>query len=96
MNSSQRLLDHLPTIEERLDRFNQQLADPQVISDPSQLKKIGKERAEVEEIAVKLREFKSLCDQQTEAESLTNSNKQFFEILNSECHIALINLQIEI
>lgn len=86
MNSSQRLLDHLPTIEERLDRFNQQLADPQVISDPSQLKKIGKERAEVEEIAVKLREFKSLCDQQTEAESLvaTESDAEMLEFAENE------------
>lgn len=70
MNDVERILDHLPQIEARLDRLNVELMKPEVLSSHLQLKKLGKERAEVEEIAVMLRDLKSVHDQIEDARSI--------------------------
>jgi peptide chain release factor 1 len=70
MNHAQRLLDHLGQFEARLERLDQRLADPGVLSNLAELKKLGKERAEANEIATKLREFQSLHDRMEEAHAL--------------------------
>jgi peptide chain release factor 1 len=86
MSQSQRLLDHLNQIETRLDDLNRRLSDPDVLSNPVQLKKLGKERAEVDEIAVKLREFKSVHDQLEEARTIieTETDDDMLELARSE------------
>ena len=74
MNQSERFLDHLTRLEDRLDEINRELGDPAVLSDPAQLKRLGKERAEVEEIVNRLRIYKSLSERMKEAEEILRSN----------------------
>jgi peptide chain release factor 1 len=73
MNQTQRLLEHLPQIEARLDEMNGKMSDPAVLSDPSRLRKLGKERSEVEEIAVKLRALKKAHQRYQDAQAMMES-----------------------
>jgi peptide chain release factor 1 len=73
MNPSDRLLNHLPQIEAKLDQLNQRLSSPEVHSNPGELKKLGKERAETEGIAVELRKLRDLETRIGEAEALLES-----------------------
>jgi peptide chain release factor 1 len=57
---AERLLEHLAPLESRLDELNRKLSDPAVLSQPSQLKKLGKERAEAQEVVDKLRELRAV------------------------------------
>jgi peptide chain release factor 1 len=76
MNDVDRILEHLPQIEARLDGLNGELSKPEVLSSPAQLKTIGKERAEVEDIAVLLRGLKSVNDQIEEARSILENETE--------------------
>lgn len=51
--------DKLEQIEKHYDELESQLATPEVVSDPKQLQKIARERANIEEMVAKFREYKS-------------------------------------
>ena len=70
MNSSDRFIDHLSQLEARLDEINTQLGDPQVLSNHSELKRLGKERSEVAEIVGSLREYKTVKTRLDEAREI--------------------------
>ena len=95
MNQPERLIEHLPQIEARLEKIDSELSDPGVLSNPSQLKKLGKERAEVEEIARKLRRFKSVHDQGKEAEAIldTETDPEMVELARNELESARTELE---
>jgi peptide chain release factor 1 len=101
MNQTQRLLDHLPQIESRLDELDRRMSDPAVLSDPGQRKKLGKERAEVMEIAVKLRALKTAHDRHRDARGLMESETDaemvaLAETEAAESEAALLTLEEEI
>jgi peptide chain release factor 1 len=60
MNQSDRFLEHLDQLEARLDEINRRLGEPEALGNPAMLRSLGKERAEVEEIVRKLREYRGL------------------------------------
>jgi peptide chain release factor 1 len=88
MKQTERLLDHLTQIESRLDEIDRQLADPAVLGDPAQLRRLGKERAEVEEIALKLRHLKAARDLLQDAQALLESetDQEMRELAEIEVH----------
>jgi len=54
------LIDKLRTVEAKYDELNQQLADPEVVSDSKRYLKTAKARAELGELVEKFREYKDL------------------------------------
>ena len=70
MSNVERFLDQLDRLESRLEEINAQFSDPKVSSDPAALKKFGKERAEVSELVVLLREFKEATAAREEAQEI--------------------------
>ena len=54
------LIDKLRTIETRYEELNQQLADPEVVSDSKRYQKTAKAHAELGELVSKFREYKDL------------------------------------
>ncbi|NNF05904.1 MAG: peptide chain release factor 1 [Candidatus Eisenbacteria bacterium] len=70
MSQAEKFIEQLERLETRLDEINTLLSDPKVLSDPSQLKKFGKERSEVDELVGKLRLFKASVERKAEAEQM--------------------------
>lgn len=64
------MFDRLAELDRRFEELTQQMADPEVATDPSRLMTIGTERAELEEVVNTWRDLRSLEAQLQEAESL--------------------------
>ena len=54
------MFDKLENVEKRYEELNEKIADPAVIADQSEWKKLMKEHADMEEIVQKYREYKKL------------------------------------
>jgi peptide chain release factor 1 len=52
------MLDKLQQIEKRYEELEQQIASPEIASDPSQLQKLAQERAAIEELVTMYRQYK--------------------------------------
>ena len=57
MKQRERLLSHRDQLEARLGELDQKLMDPEVLGRPPELRKLGKERSEVDTLVRKLREY---------------------------------------
>lgn len=68
------MYDKLEKIEERFHDINEQLGDPDVISDIKRLMEIGKERAKLEPIVEKFNELKKVDSGIEEAKELLSSD----------------------
>jgi peptide chain release factor 1 len=66
----ERLLSHRDQLEARLGELDQKLMDPEVLGKPSELRKLGKERSDVDTLVRKLREYQGACERIDEAETL--------------------------
>ncbi len=73
MNQNDRFLDHLSQLDRRLDEINHELTDPRVLGSPASLKRLGKERAEVQEIVSELRKYESLRNRLDEAREILDT-----------------------
>ncbi len=60
MSGKPSMFDKLQQVEVRFEELNQQLADPQVLSDGARYQKVAKARAEIEELVEKYREWQQL------------------------------------
>ena len=60
MSGKPSMFDKLKQVEARFEELNQQLADPQVLSDGARYQKVAKARAEIEELVEKYREWQQL------------------------------------
>ncbi|MCA9861569.1 MAG: peptide chain release factor 1 [Thermomicrobiales bacterium] len=70
MSATASFLDTLRDIERRFDDLEQQLADPEVASDPQRLQEIGRERAEIEDVVGAFRELRDTEQAISDAEIL--------------------------
>jgi len=66
------MLDQLKRIEERYEELNQQIALPEVASDPQQLQMLARERASIEAVVTKYREYKAACAELEETRAMLN------------------------
>jgi peptide chain release factor 1 len=64
----------LEQLEKRFEELNQQMADPAVISDGDQYRKVAKNRSELEEVVGKFREWKSVEDSLSQARGMLEEN----------------------
>jgi peptide chain release factor 1 len=67
---SKELAQKLTQLEKRFDELTQQMADPAVISDADQYRKVTKEQAELSEIVGKYREWKDVEDSLSQARAM--------------------------
>ena len=80
--------DRLEQIEARYEELSEQLALPEVAADPKQLQKLAQERASVENVVVKYREYKAT------SKTLENTQAMLNDGLDAEM-TALVKQEIE-
>ena len=73
-NGGQGIFALLADVERRYEELEQQMADPEVATDPARLQELGRERAEFEEVVSAYRELKALDEQIAGAEELAHGN----------------------
>ncbi|MBU5594851.1 peptide chain release factor 1 [Amphibacillus sp. MSJ-3] len=64
------MLDKLVTLEERYEKLNELLSDPEVISDPNKLREYSKEQSDLTEIVQVYRQYKEISKQLNEAQEM--------------------------
>ncbi|MDE5414681.1 MAG: peptide chain release factor 1 [Bacillaceae bacterium] len=74
------MLERLQSLEDRYDRLNEMLSDPEVISDSKKLREYSKEQSDLEETVQAYREYKSVVEQYKEAKAMLE------EKLDNEMH----------
>jgi peptide chain release factor 1 len=79
--------DNLEQMEKRYSELEEQIAQPEVASNPKQLQKLAKERASLEDIVVKYRQYKSTI------KALENTKAMLNEKLDGEM-LALVKQEI--
>jgi peptide chain release factor 1 len=69
------MLDKLTEIERTFEGVQERLMDPDVSSNPAELKSLGKTRSDLEPVVETIREYKSILQQISEAEELIGDNE---------------------
>ena len=64
------MFDRLQSLEDRYDKLNQLLSDPEVISDSKKLREYSKEQADLEETVLTYRKYKEAGDELKEAKAM--------------------------
>jgi peptide chain release factor 1 len=77
------MIDKLTDIERKFEGVQERLMDPAVASNPTEMKSLGKTRAELEPVVGVIREYKSVIQQIAEAEELLNDS-EMREFANEE------------
>lgn len=77
------LLEKLEEIERRYEAIERDLQDPAIVSQPSELQRLGKARAEIEEIVEAIREYRRATHDLQEAEELL-SDPEMRELAQAE------------
>lgn len=84
------MLDKLQTLEARYDKLLSMIADPAVQADPAEYRTHTKAVAEIQETVDVYREYKTLLDEQTQAQELAASGDAEMEALAQEELKALV------
>jgi peptide chain release factor 1 len=66
------MLEQLEKLEKRFEELTQQMATPEVLSDPKQLQALAKERASMEDIVTKYQEYKATSKSLEETRTMLN------------------------
>src|SRR6476660_3275031 len=77
------MLEKLLDIEKRFDAIEASYNDPNVVSNPSELQRLGKARASLESLVVVIRDYKKTLDAVKDTESML-SDPEYKEIANEE------------
>lgn len=65
-----RVLDRLQTLEDRYNKLNEMLSDPEVINDTKKLREYSKEQAGLEDVVQAYREYKEVTSQLADAKEM--------------------------
>ncbi|KHF38362.1 peptide chain release factor 1 [Halalkalibacter okhensis] len=68
------MLDRLQLVEDRYDRLNELLSDPDVINDSKKLREYSKEQSDLEETVQVYREYKEVHEQHKDAKAMLEEN----------------------
>ncbi|WP_053218122.1 peptide chain release factor 1 [Virgibacillus senegalensis] len=69
------MLDRLQSLEDRYDKLNELLSDPEVISDTKKLREYSKEQAGLEDVIQAYREYKDVTIQLDDAKAMLEDEK---------------------
>lgn len=64
------MFDRLQAVEDRYERLNELLSDPEVINDSKKLREYSKEQSDIQETVMTYREYKSVKEQIQDAKSM--------------------------
>jgi peptide chain release factor 1 len=64
------VIDRLQAVEDRYERLNELLSDPEIVNDPKKLKEYSKEQSGIQETVNVYREYKEFREQLQEAKSM--------------------------
>ena len=80
------MLDKLDFIEERYEELNKAIADPEIINNQQEWKKLVKEHAEIEEIVTVYREYRNILEEIEEIQEMLQDkpDPEFKEMLDQE------------
>ncbi|WP_028784121.1 peptide chain release factor 1 [Thalassobacillus devorans] len=68
------MLERLQSLEDRYEKLNELLSDPEVISDPNKLREYSKEQSDLEETVQAYREYKDISTQLDDAKVMLKDN----------------------
>ncbi|MFQ3546603.1 peptide chain release factor 1 [Halobacillus rhizosphaerae] len=66
------MIDRLQTLEDRYEKLNELLSDPEVISDTSKLREYSKEQSGLQDTVTAYREYKDVASQLDDAKAMLN------------------------
>ena len=80
------MLDQLVNLEERYEKLNELLSDPEVISDTDNLRKYSKEHSDLSEVVQLYREYKDVTEQIADAKEMQadESDPEMKEMIQAE------------
>jgi len=99
------MLDQLERIDKRYQELDQQIATPEVASAPKQLQKLAQERATIESLVTKYREYKATAKSLEETRAMLDGGldedmaalvKQEIESLESRLDRLLLELKLDL
>jgi peptide chain release factor 1 len=64
------MLDRLQSLEDRYNKLNELLSDPEVASDPKKLRDYGKEQSDLEEVVIAYRKYKEVTTELKDAKEM--------------------------
>ena len=64
------VLDRLQAVENRYEKLNELLSDPEVISDTNKLREYSKEQSDIQETVEVYREYKDVREQLKDAKAM--------------------------
>ena len=64
------MFDRLQAVEDRYDKLNELLSDPDIVSDTKKLTKYSKEQSDIQETVEVYREYKSAKEQLADAKEM--------------------------
>lgn len=64
------MLDRLQAVENRYEKLNELLSDPEVISDTNKLREYSKEQSDIQETVEVYREYKDVREQLKDAKAM--------------------------
>lgn len=64
------MLDRLKSIEERYEKLNEYLSDPEVVNDPKKLREYSKEQSDIQETVEVYRQYREAYDQLNDAKAM--------------------------
>nr|WP_250886509.1 peptide chain release factor 1 [Bacillus sp. SM2101] len=64
------VFDRLQAVEERFEKLNELLSDPEIVNDPKKLRDYSKEQSDIQETVQKYREYKSVSEQLQDAKAM--------------------------
>jgi len=89
------VFDRLQAVEDRFERLNELLSDPEIINDSKKLREYSKEQSDIQETVQAYREYKSAKEQLAEAKAMLEEklDAEMKEMVKEE--ISELNDQIE-
>ncbi|MGO4889136.1 peptide chain release factor 1 [Anaerobacillus sp. MEB173] len=80
------MLERLQAVEDRYDRLNELLSDPDVISDSKKLRDYSKEQSDISETVLTYREYKDVSQQYKDAKSMLEEklDDEMYEMVKME------------
>ncbi|CDQ38285.1 peptide chain release factor 1 [Virgibacillus salexigens] len=81
------MLERLQSLEDRYDKLNEMLSDPEIVNDSTKLREYSKEQAGLEDVVQAYREYKDVTSQLNDAKEMLEDN------LDEEMH-EMVKLEI--
>ena len=77
------MLDRLQTLEDRYNKLNEMLSDPDIISDTNKLREYSKEQSGLEDVVQAYREYKDVTSQLQDAKVMLDDklDEEMYEMV---------------